>query len=84
MVYGCEEVSNNADQIKGAKMVNNCYQCAHYETCFLRIGVDNLLDEGHHKEVCGGKSVLKNSIARPFLALLAEICKRKSRQEDEA
>ena len=65
-------------------MVNNCYQCSHYYTCFLRIDIDNLLYEGHHKEICGGKSVLKNSIGLPFFELLAKICKRKSPKEDEA
>ena len=69
---------------KEEKMVNDCYQCSHYYTCFLRIGIDNLLDEGHHKEVCGGKSVLKNSIPLPFFELLAKICKRKFHKEDEA
>lgn len=62
-------------------MVNNCYQCARYETCFLRIGIDNLLDVGHHKEVSEGESVLRNSIPLPFFELLAKICKRKSHDE---
>jgi len=65
-------------------MVENCYQCSHYQTCFLRVGIDNLLDEGHHKVVCGGKSVLENSMPLPFLELLARICNRKSHKEDEA
>ena len=67
---------------KGETMVNNCYQCSHYYTCFLRIGIDILLDEGHHGQVCGGQSVLRKSIALPFFELLAEICDRKSYQED--
>jgi len=62
--------------------VDNCYHCSHYHTCFLRIGIENLLTKGHHKEISGGKSVLKNSIPSPFFKLLAKICKRKSDNED--
>lgn len=65
-------------------MVKNCYECSHYSTCFLRIGIDNLLDAGHHKEVCGGKAVLKSSVPRPFFELLARICNRKSQNEVES
>lgn len=64
--------------------IDNCYRCSHYETCFLRIGIDNLLDEGHHKQICGGKSVLKNSISLPFFRLFVEICKRKEEVIDES
>ena len=63
-------------------MINNCFRCSHYHICFLRIGIDGLLNEGHHREISGGKSVLKNSIPLPFFELLAEICKRKSHNDD--
>lgn len=64
-------------------MVDNCFQCSHCQVCFLRIGIDNLLDEGHHKQISGGKAVLKNSVSLRFFRLLAEICKKKSRKEQE-
>jgi len=64
-------------------MIYNCFQCSHYHTCFLRIGIDSLLDEGYHKKICGGKSVLKNSISLPFFELLAKICNEKSNADME-
>jgi len=59
--------------------VDNCYQCANYQVCFLRKGIDDLLDDGHHKETVVGKSVLKNSIPLPFFELLASICQIKEK-----
>ncbi len=64
-------------------MINNCYECSHYQVCFLRIGIDNLLDEGHHKEIIGGNAVLKNSISLPFFKLIVGICKKKLYREEE-
>jgi len=54
--------------------IDNCYQCANYQVCFLRKGIDDLLDMGHHKEIVGGESVLRNSIPLPFFERLASIC----------
>uniref|UniRef100_A0A6M3KTF7 Uncharacterized protein n=1 Tax=viral metagenome TaxID=1070528 RepID=A0A6M3KTF7_9ZZZZ len=59
--------------------VDNCYQCASYQVCFLRKGIDDLLDTGHHKEIVGGKSVLDNSIPLLFFRQLASICKIKEK-----
>jgi len=59
------------------KQVENCYQCIHYQTCYLRISMERLLSEGHHSFTVGGKTVLRNSIPRPFLVELAGICRIK-------
>jgi hypothetical protein len=64
-------------------MISNCYRCSRYQVCFLRIGIEELLDEGHHKQISGGKSVLNNSTPLPFFELLAKICKSKSHKEKE-
>ena len=64
--------------------IENCYQCANYQVCFLRKGIDDLLDNGHHKEIVGAKAVLKNSIPLRFFELLASICRIKEKGvEDE-
>jgi len=63
--------------------VENCYRCSHYQVCVLRISIVDLLDEGHHKQIKGGKSVLRNSIPLPFFELLARICKLASAWEEE-
>ena len=59
--------------------IENCYQCLHYQACFLRKGIDDLLDEGHHKEIVEGKSVLSNSISLPFFEELAKSCNLKEK-----
>ncbi len=78
-----EQAEKKKQVARGGEMINSCYNCSHYYTCFLRIGIDNLLDEGHHKQICGGKSVLKSSVPLPFFELLAKICKRKSYSEED-
>ena len=54
--------------------VENCYQCANYHTCYLRISMDDLLDIGHHKLIVGGKAALRNSTPLTFLEKLSKIC----------
>ncbi len=62
--------------------IEDCYQCSHYQVCFLRKGIDDLLDDAHHKEIVGGKPIVKNSIPLPFFRLLADMCKIKSYKEE--
>ena len=64
-------------------MVDNCYQCSHYQPCFLRIGVENLLDSAFHKEVSGGKPMIKNCTPLSFFRELAKICKQKVESDIE-
>jgi len=67
----------NRDKEKGMK-VDNCYQCIHYQSCFLRKGLGELLDEGFHKEIVGGKPIIKNSIPLPFFRMMVAICNLKA------
>jgi len=61
--------------------VENCYQCSHYQTCYLRVTLENLLDKWHHDLTVGGKTALRNSIPLPFLERLASICNMKDGKE---
>ena len=54
--------------------IEDCYQCANYHTCYLRVKMEDLLDKGHHKLVTGSKAALMNSIPLPFFEKLADIC----------
>ena len=61
--------------------VDNCYQCANCQVCYLRMTMEDLLDTGHHRLIVGGESALKNSIPLPFLRELAKICRIKVKNE---
>ena len=61
--------------------VNNCYQCSHFPVCFLRKGIEDLLDAGFHKEIVGGNPVLKNAVPLKFFEVLASQCRLKDKGE---
>ena len=62
--------------------VDNCYQCANYQVCFLRKGIEDLLDDGFHKEVIEGSPVLKDCVPLQFFELLAAKCKIKEKEDN--
>lgn len=60
----------HSNREEGNKMVENCYRCLYYKTCFLRISLEELLTIAHHKI-----KILKNSVPLPLYEVVAEKCK---------